>query len=95
VTAFAARNGARQQLAIFNKAAQPVSLKIRGLEHAKDASIWWLKGPAIDAHEGVTFGGSGLSGQGEYHAAAQDRVKLRGGHGELVLPSYTAAYIEA
>lgn len=95
VTAFAARRGTRQQLAVFNKAAQPVKLAVSGLGHAKEAKVWWLKGPAIDAHDGVTFGGSELSGTGEYHPAAQDTVHLRSGRGELLLPAYTAAYIEA
>lgn len=95
VTAFAARKGAKQQLAVFNKAAEPVTLKVNGLGHAKDAKVWWLKGPAIDAHDGVTFGGSELNGRDEYRPAPQDILHLRGGNGELALSAYTAAYIEA
>ena len=95
VTAFAARKGAQQLVAVFNKAAQPVTMKLSGLGHAKDAKVWWLKGPAIDAHDGVTFGGSELSPRGEFHPASQETVHLRGGRGEVVVPAYTAAYIEA
>lgn len=95
VTAFAALNGSRQQLAIFNKAAQPVTLALSGLGSAKSAKVCWLKGPAIDAHDGVTFGGSELGAQGDFHPQAQDSVHLRGGRGELLVSGYTAAYLEA
>ena len=52
-------------------------------------------GGAIDAHEGVTFGGSELSGEGQFDPKAQDSIRLHGGRSEFTVPGYTAAYIEA
>jgi hypothetical protein len=96
VTAFASKNGSRSfKLAIFNKAAAPVRINIAGLPVAGRAHAWWLKAPAIDSLDGVTFGGSRIEADGTFHPRAEAQVTARGGRGSLDLPGYSAAYIEA
>jgi hypothetical protein len=96
VTAFAAQNGSHAfKLAIFNKAAAPVRINMTGLPVAGKARAWWLKAPAIDSFEGVTFGGSRVGVDGAFHPRAEAQVKVSAGRGSLDLPGYSAAYIEA
>lgn len=96
VTAFAARDaGHGRKVAIFNKAATPVTVAIQGIEAARTASVLWLQGPSIDSHDGVTFGGSAVSSIGGFDGHPQGKVRFVHGAGRLELPAYTAAYIEA
>jgi uncharacterized protein YfiM (DUF2279 family) len=102
VTAFAAQSGSgdshgahRLKLAIFNKADAPVRIKMTGLPIAGKARAWWLKAPAIDSLDGVTFGGSRVETDGAFHPRAESEIAVRNGGGSLELPGYSAAYIEA
>ena len=96
VTAFAAQNGSHGlKLAIFNKAAAPVRINMTGLTIAGKARAWWLKAPAIDSFEGVTFGGASVGVDGAFQPRAESQVSVRDGRGSLDLPGYSAAYIEA
>jgi len=96
VTAFAARNGAHSlKLALFNKAAAPVSISMTGLPVAGKARAFWLKAPAIDSLDGVTFGGRRVGTDGAFQPRAETQVSIRNGRGTLDLPGYSAAYIEA
>lgn len=95
-TAFAARNGAHGfKLAIFNKAADPVRINVTGLPVAGKARAWWLKAPAIDSLDGVTFGGSSIGTDGAFEPRAETQVSVRNGRASLDLPGYSAAHIEA
>lgn len=95
VTAFAANTSSGGwKLAIFNKAASPATVKINGLPSTGTASIQWLQAPAIDSHDGVTFGGSRVGPAGEFTPQTQAKMKIGHGVGTLQLPAYTAAYIE-
>lgn len=95
VTAFAAKDGdERRKLAIFNKAAAPVTVAISGLSGSHHAQVYLLQGPSIDSHDGVTLAGSTVSGTGGFHPRAQKKVRIAQGAGRLELPAYTAAYIE-
>ena len=95
VTGFAASAGQNWKLAIFNKAPEPVSIQIDGLPHAKSkAHLTLMHGLAIDAKEGVTFGGSAVGPDGSFSPKPQLTVMMRRGTGVLALPAYTAAYIE-
>jgi hypothetical protein len=95
VTAFAAKSGARGfKLAIFNKSAAPVRITIAGLPAARRAQVWWLKAPAIDSFDGVTFGGSRVQTDGAFQPRAEGEIKMRNGRASLELPGYSAACIE-
>ncbi len=96
VTAFAAKSGAHGfKLAIFNKSVESVRINLAGLPAARSARIWWLKAPAIDSFDGVTFGGSQVGADGALHPRAEAQVKIESGRGSLDLPGYSAAYVEA
>jgi len=93
VTAFAAKGAAGGwKLAIFNKAAAPVTIKLSGRTGASGA-IEWLQGPAIDSHTGITFGGAEVATSGAFSPKTQATLKLAHGKGILSIPAYTAAYI--
>lgn len=94
VTAFAANGPHGEMLAIFNKAAAPVTVKLAGKFTGRKASVIWLQGPSIDSLEGVTLGGSQVGSDGSFHPRPQARIKLHDG-ATLELPGYTAACIEA
>jgi hypothetical protein len=96
VTAFAAESGSRgYKLGIFNKAAAPVRINMTGLPVAGKARALWLKAPAIDSLDGVTFGGSRVETDGAFHPRAEAQVRVKDGRGSLDLPGYSAACIEA
>jgi hypothetical protein len=96
VTAFAAKSGSHGfKLAIFNKAAAPAKINVSGLPAVGKARAWWLKAPAIDSLDGVTFGGSHVETDGAFHPRAETQVSVRIGRASLDLPGYSAAYIEA
>jgi hypothetical protein len=96
VTAFAAKSGSHDfKLAIFNKSAAPVRINMTGLPVSRTAQVWWLKAPAIDSLDGVTFGGSRVGTDGAFHPRAGAQVSVRDGRGSLDLPGYSAAHIEA
>lgn len=95
VTAFAARAGGAWKLAVFNKAAAPVAVRLTGLEAAKPkGEVTLLQGEAIGSMAGVTFGGSTVGRDGSFGPAPQSTLELHRGRGVLELPPYTAAVIE-
>lgn len=96
ITAFAARDLAQKatKLAIFNKAAAPVTVNLKGLPAAFKASVQWLKAPAIDSHDGITLGGSAVGSYGQFSPKNEATVKIAHDAGALQIPAYTAAYLE-
>lgn len=95
VTGFAAASGRGLKLALFNKAPDAVSIAISGLPHSKPkGDVTLMHGLAIDAKEGVTFGGSAVGPDGSFSPKPQLAVTIQHGEGLLTLPGYTAAYIE-
>jgi hypothetical protein len=93
VTAFAAKAPSGSwKLAIFNKAAAPVTIQLNGLAGSSGA-IEWLQGPTIDSHTGVMFGGAEVGPTGAFTPKPQATLKLTHGSGTLTIPAYTAAYI--
>jgi hypothetical protein len=95
VTAFAAKTSAgRWKLAIFNKAAAPVRVKVTGLPGSGTAAVQFLQAPAIDSHDGVTFAGSKVGPAGEFHARSQAELKFSRGTLVLEMPAYTGACVE-
>jgi hypothetical protein len=95
VTAFAASSGSSgMKLALFNKAPAPVKVNLTGLAANGRARALWLKAPAIDSFDHVTFGGSQIDTNGAFHPAAESEFHVKHGHGTIELPSYSAAYIE-
>ena len=95
VTAFSAKAAGHMKFAVFNKAAEPVTVKLDAGHGARSGKLFWLKAPRIDSKEGVTFGGSSVSATGEFHPAAEGSVSFRHGVAQLTLPAYSAVYIEA
>ena len=65
------------KLAIFNKAAAPVRINMTGLPGFANGRAWWLKAPAIDSLDGVTFGGSRVDADGAFHPRAEARDKYQ------------------
>jgi hypothetical protein len=95
LTAFAAKTAANGwKLAIFNKAATPVQVRITGLPLSRVASVQLLQAPAIDSHDGITLGGAQVGSQGEFQPRRQAELRLSRGDATLDLPAYTAACIE-
>ena len=100
VTGFAALSGRNAgapswKLALFNKATDPVNIQVAGLPHTGDkADVTLMHGLAIDAKEGVTFGGSSVDPDGSFSPKPQLAVTMQRGRTLLALPAYTAAYIE-
>ena len=100
VTGFAAMGGHNAgtppwKLALFNKAPDPVNIQITGLPRTRaKADVTLMHGLAIDAKEGVTFGGSAVGPDGSFFPTPQLTVTMQHGMGTLALPAYTAAYIE-
>jgi hypothetical protein len=83
------------KIALFNKAPDPVTIQMIGLPHSRaKANVTLMHGLAIDAKEGVTFGGSSVGPDGSFSPRPQLSVRVQQGKGELSLPAYTAAYIE-
>jgi hypothetical protein len=93
VTAFAANSARGEILAVFNKAAAPVTVKLTGQFTGRKATAVWLQGPSIGSLEGVTLGDSQIGADGSFHPRLQARIKLRDG-AIVELPAYTAACIE-
>jgi hypothetical protein len=96
VTAFAAQDTAHKatRLAIFNKAAAPLTVNLKGLPVANKASVQWLKAPAIDSHDGVTLGGSAVGPDGQFSPKNEASFKIAHNAATLQIPAYTAAYLE-
>lgn len=95
VTAFSAMDRGRVKLAVFNKAAVPVTIKFEGAKSARNGKLFWLQAPRIDSKEGVTFGGSAVGSSGEFHPNAQAGISFHRGAASLGMPGYSAVYIEA
>lgn len=95
VTAFSALDHGRVKLAIFNKAADAVTVKLDGVKTAHRGKIFWLQAPRIDSKEGVTFGASPVGSAGEFQPKPQQTIAFRHGVATLNMPPYSAAYIEA
>lgn len=94
VTAFAAKSGShRWKLAVFNKAAAPVTVNIKGIPGSHHAPVFLLQGPSIGSRDGVTFGRSVVDTD-SYLPRPQMKLRISNGSGRFELPAYTAAYIE-
>ena len=95
VTGFAASAGRDWKLALFNKAPEPVKIKIAGLKRTKPrAEATFLHGRAIDEKQGVTFGASSVGPDGSFSPKPQISFAVEHGSGAFEIPGYTAAYIE-
>ena len=86
VTGFAAMRAATGgwKLALFNKAPDPVNIQITGLPRTvAKADVTLMHGLAIDAKEGVTFGGSAVGSDGSFSPKPQLTVTMQHGTGSL------------
>jgi hypothetical protein len=95
VTAFAAKSGPRGfRLAIFNKSSAQERIEITGLPASRNAQVWWLKAPAIDSYDGVTFGGARIDAGEAFHPQPEGPVSVKNGRASIEMPGYSAAYVE-
>jgi len=95
VTGFAALCEGGWKLALFNKAPEPVKIKIEGLGATPArGEVALLHGKQIDAREGVTFGGSTVAPDGAFSPKPESKILLQKGEASMELAAYSAAYIQ-
>lgn len=95
ITAYAAGQGAASRLvAVFNKDARDAELTIADPAVGfTRASVARLEASAIDAKDGVTFQGSEVRSDGQFHPLAGERLSAQGGKLAVRVPGYSAALI--
>lgn len=95
LTAYAAGRGtATDQLAIFNMGDRDAEFKIAAASGGfKRATVERLEAAMIDAKQGVTFQGSVVTGDGQFHPRASKRLKSVSGKIRASVPRYSAALI--
>jgi len=91
VTAYAAQRDGKTLLAVFNKQADPVSVRCDAL-HARDCELWWLRAPSVESKTGVTFAGSGVRPDGAF-APVPEKL-MRHGQKEILVPGYSAVVLK-
>jgi len=95
VTAFAAGGGAATRLvAVFNKDGRDAEVTITdpAVGFAR-ASVTRLEASTIDAKDGVTFQGSVVRGDGQFHPRGGEPLKSNSGKIRVGVPRYSAALI--
>lgn len=95
VTAFAAQGPHGMKVAVFNKAAARVAIRLHDLSSSSKASMMWLCGSGIESKDGVTFGGSAVGPDGGFDGKSQESVTVRNGSAILQMPAYSAVVLEA
>ncbi len=88
VTAYAGESGGKTLLAIFNKQADKVKIRLRGMK-PRNSELWWLRAPSVDSKTGVTFAGSSVGNTGEF--VPQPEV-VHGAH-EIAMEPYSAVVV--
>jgi hypothetical protein len=95
VTAYAAGPGtATDQVAIFNMSDRDAEFAIAAASGGfKHATVERLEAATIDAKQGVTFQGSVVTGDGQFHPRASKRLKSHSGKIRVSVPRYSAALL--
>lgn len=94
VTAFAAQGVHGMKVAVFNKAAAPLAVRLNGLSGSSKVSLMWLRGQGIESKEGVTFGGGAVGPDGSFDGKPQESVAIHRRSATLQMPAYTAVVLE-
>ena len=95
VTAYAAGGGAATRLiAVFNKDGRDAEVTIADPAAGfTRASVARLEASSIDAKDGVTFQGSVVRGDGQFHPRGGEPLKPNSGKIRVGVPRYSAALI--
>ena len=95
LTAYATGEGeAAEMAAVFNKDGRDAELTIAEPSHGfRRATVERLQASAIDARDGVTFQGSAVASDGQFHPRAGEPLKPRSGKVRVRVPGYSAALI--
>jgi hypothetical protein len=94
VTAYAGEKDGQLRLAIFNKDdARDLNLKMRIPAKYKDAKVWRLIGPALDATSGVTLAGDEVSTSGTWSPAKTETRQIATDGVMLEMPRASAALV--
>jgi hypothetical protein len=91
VTAYAAQKDGKALLAVFNKQAEPVNLRVQSLwpQDASKPELWWLRAPSVDSKTGVTLAGSTVDSIGGFKAMPVPAEKP----GSFTMGPYTAVLV--
>lgn len=96
LTAFAALGPAdHYTVALFNKAAAPVTVRVGQLPHPGKTSVFKLRAPSIESQDGVTFGGESVHPNESFVAHAKPGSPVSNGVLMCTIDAYTAIVIEA
>jgi hypothetical protein len=83
-----------EQVAIFNMGDRDAEFAIAAASGGfKRATVERLKAAAIDAKQGVTFQGSVVTGNGQFHPRHSERLKSVSGKIRVSVPRYSAALL--
>lgn len=93
VTAFCARADDRWKMAIFNKASAAVDIVVPEVPQSIAGDIYLLRAPEIASESGVTFGGSQVGSNGEFHLQPQGHFDASSGEIRYHIAPYTAALL--
>jgi hypothetical protein len=92
LTAYAVEKvGGTLTVSVINKEpAQDVSVRIQGIGRGKHAKASWLRAPRLDSTDGVTFCGASIAEDGSWRPRSTERVNVRGGECEVLVPAASA-----
>jgi hypothetical protein len=96
LSAYAAGQGTRRVIAVFNKDfARDVQLRIALGVAAKSAQVWRLSAPAIDNVHDVTLAGAEVDAHGAWASKQVERLTVAGAIVNLRVPRGSAALVFA
>jgi hypothetical protein len=94
VTAYAANTRDGVRLALFNRdATQDLLVAIPWNHSVRQARVWRLTAPALDATTGVTLAGAEIHAGGEWRPHEEETLRLEANRFRLHLPHASAALI--
>ncbi len=82
-------------LTLINKGSQPADVVAELPSSTRGATVHRLAAPAIDAKQGVTFGGAAVAADGTWKARTPERIAARGRTFKITLPAGSAAVLLA
>lgn len=98
VTAYAAlvAHGDSLQVALFNKGPVAAAVSLRtGNKAYRKASVLRLTGPAVEATQGIRFGGASVATDGSLSVGGVDALqRVAAGEFDIILPAASAALVE-
>ena len=80
-------------LTLINKGGTASVLHLDTESQSREASVMWLKGPAVDAKTGITLGGEEVTSRGTWKAAIPEVLPVRKGQLIVSMPAASAAIV--